>query len=120
MNNLELIKILRDQSAEIAKADINGWGNTMILAAEAIEGLLESIPSWIKCSERLPEKYTEVMIWPIIDGRILTAQLTTTKSNPTLRWMYSDYVHSHGYEDYDGNVTYWQPLPAPPTQREEG
>ena len=57
MQNKDLINLLNQQAEEIAKEGHNGWGNTMLLAAEhlakldkllafAIEGLNSAPHSW--------------------------------------------------------------------------
>jgi len=43
MNTIELVKILNQQSNEIASAGHNGWGNTMRDAADKLEELQERI-----------------------------------------------------------------------------
>jgi hypothetical protein len=39
MENKELIELLKKQAKEIADANMLGWGNTMMLAAERLEEL---------------------------------------------------------------------------------
>lgn len=38
-----MIEILRNQAKEIADAGINGWGNTMIEAADTIESMRQQL-----------------------------------------------------------------------------
>jgi hypothetical protein len=40
-----MIEILRNQAKEIADAGINGWGNTMIEAADTIESMRQQLAS---------------------------------------------------------------------------
>lgn len=65
---------------------------------------------WIKVSERLPEKWTEVMVWPHPSDQNMTAELRHDGE-----WEYQEYVHHHGWDSVKIKApTHWMPLPAPP------
>lgn len=62
---------------------------------------------WIKCSERLPDVLTNVIIYVYDDSfnEILIGHLDIKKQWDSL------------YE-YDAPVTHWMPLPDPPNKKE--
>ena len=57
---------------------------------------------WVKCSERLPEKYKEVLTFRPPDEIIISY----------LSWMIE--VDEPIWADEVSNYTHWMPLPLPP------
>jgi len=43
MRTHELIELLHEQAKEVSREQINGWGNTMTLAAETLQKYMEGI-----------------------------------------------------------------------------
>ncbi|MBE0395328.1 DUF551 domain-containing protein [Citrobacter amalonaticus] len=63
---------------------------------------------WIKCTERVPEKYTDILIYTTKPGEILLAYLTSS----------NEFFYDR---DTDGDeltcyATHWMPLPEPPSE----
>ena len=85
---------------------------SLLLIAEDGEQLPE-VPEWIKCSDRLPEVKSEVLVWEK-DG----------PSDPGTIWI-ATRLSDTAWELGDGEppfiveaarVTHWQPLPKAPNQ----
>ena len=64
--------------------------------------------NWIKCSERMPEKYTDVLIYTTHPGEILLAYLN--KSNEFC------YDRDNDGDEMTCYATHWQSLPEPPQE----
>lgn len=64
---------------------------------------------WVKCSERIPEHGTSVIVW---DGEVLTGESTGGVTNYGLGifWV-KDYKEGFSVKAY---VTHWMPLPSAP------
>ncbi|EMR0739537.1 DUF551 domain-containing protein [Citrobacter braakii] len=63
---------------------------------------------WIKCTERMPDKYSDVLIYTNNPNEILLAYLNLS----------NDFCYDR---DNDGDeitchATHWMPLPEPPTE----
>ena len=72
--------------------------------------IVETLDSWIPCSERLPAPYTEVMVWPYPTDYTMTAQIDSKKT-----WSYDQYISGYGNETYKTeSITHWMTLPAAP------
>ena len=84
----------------------------LLLIAEEGEQLPE-VPEWIKCSDRLPEVKSEVLVWekdgPSDPGTIWIA----TRLSDTA-WELGDCEPPFIVEA--ARVTHWQPLPKAPQQ----
>ncbi len=84
----------------------------LLLIAEDGEQLPE-VPEWIKCSDRLPEVKSEVLVWekdgPSDPGAIWIA----TRLSDTA-WELGDCEPPFIVEA--ARVTHWQPLPKAPNQ----
>jgi hypothetical protein len=59
---------------------------------------------WIKCSERMPEQYREVLVCSYDGSRYIAAL------NREMNWDDGDF-----FDDIQ-NITHWQPLPEPPQE----
>lgn len=57
---------------------------------------------WIKCSDRMPEQYVEVLVCSDDGSRYIAAL------NRAMTWDDGDF-----FDDIQ-NITHWQPLPEPP------
>ena len=97
--------------------------------AEHAQGLLERIaeleaqrvPQWISVTERLPEKFVEVLV--CFDGQstlCATGQYTDNHRHDVAGWCYP--AENRGCTDSgdDPVVTHWMPLPPPPVERAHG
>lgn len=117
----DLIKSLKDAKRFAESRGYSGMANVIKQAADAIaelqEGnaalngtianLLEQIkdlgkPRWIPVTERLPKKWTWVLV--CFDGADVPS---TGFINSTGDWIGEDMYTNYG-------VTYWMPLPEPP------
>lgn len=66
---------------------------------------------WISVLEQLPEKYTEVLVWPAPTDYCQTAE------RDDKGFYYGEYLQNYGHTNErlsDHHVTHWQPLPSPP------
>lgn len=66
---------------------------------------------WISVSVQLPEKYTEVLVWPAPTDYCQTAE------RDDKGFYYGEYLQNYGHTNErlsDHHVTHWQPLPIPP------
>ncbi len=68
---------------------------------------------WIKCSDRLPEKYVCVLIYNIVDENYYLASLENGYWDDTLRWQY----FIEGYCEVE-KVSYWMPIPELPKEND--
>jgi hypothetical protein len=99
----ELIDRLKTQLTE----DVLKSGHIRLDAGDLQEAItaLESIPAWVKCSERLPEHGNEdyyTLVFDEIDG--------TWPGDPQIARWWNDHFVVAWYE----KVTFWMPLPEPP------
>ena len=62
-----------------------------------------TVQEWISVKDRLPERYTRILLWAEMDGDISMGVLDDRRE-----W----YVP--GYENKPFNATHWMPLPQPP------
>lgn len=90
-----------------------GCADTAEYLKEAIT-VLEAMPAWVKCEERLPPEHQGTCAVLISDGSILTAWPTYWHGS---RRDFAEWTFPIDYED-DMLVTHWMPLPAPPIQQE--
>ena len=80
------------------------------------QGKRDAVPEWINVEDRLPERYTEVMVWPYPSEQVMTAQFGLVRKESAPCWHYSTYESNWGWEERDCNPTHWMPLPAAPKQ----
>lgn len=74
---------------------------------------------WVSVEDRLPEKYTEVIVYPPPTDYCITAQYGKfSRSIENDTWYYGEYLAGYGHENNSCKVTHWQPLPAAPTDTE--
>ena len=123
MTEIEASKLLCDKAIAWGVADKQykpaRWMIDAVIAAVKIKAappypadvnFVETLDSWIPCSERLPEPYTEVMVWPYPTDYCMTAEIDHTKT-----WTYNEYVSNYGNErTFAYRITHWMPLPAAP------
>lgn len=64
--------------------------------------------NWIKCSERMPDKFVEVLIFTTYPDEILLAYLNKSNEFCYDRDDYGDEMTCH--------ASHWQPLPEPPQE----
>lgn len=88
----------------------------IIALKKAIEDLKSQLPKWIKCSERLPEEYSDATesahkeIIVMSDEGVISATITKWVDNGKL-----DYYFAPVRDCSDIiKVTHWMPLPEPP------
>ncbi len=70
---------------------------------------------WIKCSERMPEDETPVLV--MLNGEIRVAEIrwdtpTYEETYQPFRYWDDPYDDGQDWEVFD--ITHWMPLPAPP------
>jgi hypothetical protein len=88
------------------------------LAQAEAAALAKQVPAqeqdkWVSVNDRLPELYTEVMVWPHPTDYCNTAEMDRKG------WYYGEYVQHHGHENVRLDwlrVTHWMPLPPAPAQ----
>lgn len=87
-----------------------------ILALIADLEAMRKDAGWISVNERLPSKYTEVMVWPHPSDYCLTAELYGESASGNPVWKYGEYTNGWGHENIEITrpVTHWMPLPQPP------
>ncbi len=81
----------------------------------------QRVPQWISVTERLPEKFVEVLV--CFDGQstlCATGQYTDNHRHDVAGWCYP--AENRGCTDSgdDPVVTHWMPLPLPPGERAHG
>ena len=91
--------------------------DAILAIAEYVNGLENQIADagkmmgWVKCSERMPEENTEVLVW---------GESNDTEQYPMIGEWDPDlwYGIDRNLQICDKifNVTHWQPLPSPPTE----
>ena len=66
---------------------------------------------WISVKDRLPEGNQECLVWPQPneDMNIISATF-----QPWSKKWTQDIYNGYAYEDFEPDVTHWQPLPPPP------
>ena len=69
---------------------------------------------WIKCSDRLPEA---AMADPDCSDNVLAYQIHVGHQMLQAFYSQDDQLwYDQAGDQLDGEVTHWQPLPAPPTE----
>ena len=63
---------------------------------------------WVKCSERLPETYTKVLV--------LVEVGNDSKQHIFVDELYESTKYGMTWQNNDNLVTHWMPLPAPPME----
>lgn len=111
-------------TTERTDTDLVGWLNhlqeELMDAAVYVQRSMVEIEAarkdaeWISVDDRLPERYTEVMVWPHPSEQVMTAQFGLTHKESAPEWHYSEYISGFGWEEQICNPTHWKPLPAPP------
>lgn len=64
------------------------------------------VPAWIKCSERMPERFANVLIWYLDEKGLRVMDVA--------QWTRLDWATPWGLSSKE-SVTHWMPLPPPPT-----
>lgn len=64
---------------------------------------------WISVKDRLPERWTEVLVWPRPTEYCCEAHLAMNE-----KWEYGEYEHHFGHVHRPCKVTHWMPMPEPP------
>lgn len=85
----------RDANEELRTAALHGYS-------------LASGDKWISVSERLPEIYTDVLVW--VEGKEFISVAVYSNGE----WEASDSLGTPYL------VNFWQPLPSPPKQQQHG
>ena len=67
---------------------------------------------WISVEDRLPEKYTEVYVYPYPTEYVHTAQYGKFKSEHEC-WLYGEYERNFGHCSYECKPTHWMPKEPP-------
>lgn len=114
---LEALKVIRKTllDYEQLKSDYIELDNRLRTANTEIDRL-QSVSSWIPCSERMPDDDEEVLfavIYPWDKKTRVTLGRRRTKKNGE-SWWSNGYCH---FSDYD--VTHWMPLPEPPQRKDD-
>lgn len=88
----------------------------------AIEFILDEVAkinsvkqeSWISVEDRLPEPWTDVLVYPRPTNYVCEAQMG--RSGCSIFWQYTEYEIGYGQVKLYANVTHWMPLPPPPKE----
>ena len=64
--------------------------------------------SWVKCSERMPETYTKVLV--------LVEVGNDSKQHIFVDELYESTKYGMTWQNNDNLVTHWMPLPTPPME----
>lgn len=67
---------------------------------------------WVSVDDRLPEPWTEVLVYPRPSDYCCEAQMG--RAGCETYWEYSEYEAGFGDVKHRCNVTHWMPLPAAP------
>lgn len=72
---------------------------------------------WIRCSDRLPRQWHEVIVWPHPTEYCMTAEVVGTSASGNPVWVYGEYVTGFGHESTEmtQKVTHWMEKPQAPT-----
>ncbi|MDR2331905.1 MAG: DUF551 domain-containing protein [Burkholderiaceae bacterium] len=92
-----------------------GGDYEMYLASQAWQAARAAAPAparWFPVSERLPEPFTDVIVWPRPTDYCCEAQVDKRGE-----WSYGVYEHYNGHVNYQAHVTHWMPLPQPPKEQ---
>lgn len=116
------LKILRDHAVHTpGEAPFIISLDDGIAICEAIELLMEQEPTvgdWISVRDRLPEKYKDVLAFIKYDG----GEHYNPCYEQFIAWLNTDDGDWDSvYDDFnqsDGEVTHWMPLPEPPKEDE--
>jgi hypothetical protein len=71
-------------------------------------------PAWIKCSDKMPEKWERILLYSPYEKKAVIGALTNNG------WgLDTTYISDHGHSGYLGgrvisSFTNWMPLPSPP------
>lgn len=65
---------------------------------------------WIKCSERMPEEFADVLVCTE-DSQVYEGYYFVSRGNTPV---WKIYCYSSLYANNNGIVTHWMPLPEPP------
>ena len=100
---------LQDGRTAVFEYDANGIGK---ITVEAMDCLIDMLPKWIPCSERLPDIHEEVLVCD--QNGMQRVYVTTRISDDEIGWE-DDYGFYQSLED----VQAWMPLPEPYKGEEE-
>ena len=93
---------LQNGQTVVFKYDENGIGK---ITVEAMDCLIDMLPKWIPCDERLPEEYVQVLCY---QPKVIADEMWIGYINEKGIW-----VKGSGWEQYTNPVTAWMPLPSP-------
>jgi len=109
VNQIDRIRNLQDELIDRSCTEHNLKTSLLLMeAAEEIGNLLAGRREWISITDRLPEKFTDVLcLYPSKNyGSLIEVD-----------YMESDRGYFANQFKY-GAPTHWMPLPAPPTEKE--
>lgn len=90
----------------------NSDPNDIYGSLDQLERILRAAPpapaGWIPVSERLPEPFTDVIVWPRPTDYCCEAQVDRRGE-----WSYGVYEHYNGHVNYQAHVTHWMPMIQP-------
>lgn len=99
----------RPQDVEYSNIDVafKEYKGTTYTAYVGIPSLTPAFESdWIKCSERMPETYTKVLV--------LVEVGNDSKQHIFVDELYESTKYGMLWQNNDNLVTHWMPLPTPP------
>ncbi|RLA66565.1 MAG: hypothetical protein DRQ88_05920 [Epsilonproteobacteria bacterium] len=67
---------------------------------------------WIKCSDRMPDEWEDVLIWAAKDENVEMAYFNNQDE-------LKDYWQNNSFTWATDEVSYWMPLPSPPEERDK-
>jgi hypothetical protein len=109
--------------ADALLIDLNAaWEDNVLSTLRDAVNIITNAPTveregWVSVEDRLPEKYTEVIVYPSPTYYCITAQYGKfSRSIESDTWYYGEYLAGYGHENNTCKVTHWQPLPAAPKE----
>jgi len=99
----EQVKALREGAEWAKKLCAHETAKRQSDAADAIEELLATVPTWISVEERLPEDEQWLLVWG--HGQ----KIPTMMFRESGAWIDDQF-------EFHTTITHWMPLPAPPKE----
>lgn len=99
----KLIELLEDVDGETGFR-LLGYQDIQRIADQLIANGI-TVRRWIPVTERMPERFKEVLLWDAIDKTVFTGELDDDDD-----WFIAR------FQNEAFNITHWMPLPEPPKE----